>query len=78
MGIVCAGYNAARDLTTVIKSMLFYRKNVIHFHLIVDSISLPTLNTLLETWDLPAGKFVQISVRAPIGYIKQLEFNLVA
>ena len=66
MGIVCAGYNAARDLTTVIKSMLFYRKNVIHFHLIVDSISLPILNTLLETWDLPAGKFGHISVRAPI------------
>ena len=67
VGIVCAGYNAARDLTTVIKSMLFYRKNVIHFHLIVDSISLPILNTLLETWDLPAGEFfVYISVRAPI------------
>ena len=69
MGIVCAGYNAARDLTTVIKSMLFYRKNVIHFHLIVDSISLPILNTLLETWDLPAGKIGHISGRASIEYL---------
>ncbi|XP_067940014.1 xylosyl- and glucuronyltransferase LARGE2s-like [Watersipora subatra] len=52
--IVCAGYNAARDVSTVIKSLLFYRSNILHLHLLVDSVSLPILNTLLGTWDIPS------------------------
>ncbi|KAF6033547.1 GYLTL1B [Bugula neritina] len=52
--IVCAGYDASRHVTTVIKSILFYRHNTLHLHLVVDSISLPILNTLLESWEIPS------------------------
>lgn len=48
-----AGYNATRSSTTMFKSLLFYRKNPIHFHLIVDQISQKILRTLFDTWEIP-------------------------
>ncbi|EGI59897.1 Glycosyltransferase-like protein LARGE1 [Acromyrmex echinatior] len=53
VAMVCAGYNSTFALVTVVKSILFYRTNPLHFHLLVDEIARKTLSTLFRTWDLP-------------------------
>ncbi|XP_070168117.1 xylosyl- and glucuronyltransferase LARGE1 isoform X3 [Polyergus mexicanus] len=53
VAMVCAGYNSTFALVTVVKSILFYRTNPLHFHLLVDEIARRTLSTLFQTWDLP-------------------------
>ncbi|XP_076450091.1 xylosyl- and glucuronyltransferase LARGE1-like [Babylonia areolata] len=58
VAIVCAGHNATRDVVTLIKSVLFYRRNPLHFHFISDSIAQIILNKLFETWNIAE---VQIS-----------------
>ncbi|KAG8438703.1 hypothetical protein GDO86_005045 [Hymenochirus boettgeri] len=54
VAIVCAGYNASRDVVTLVKSVLFHRRNPLHFHLIADSIAKQILATLFQTWMVPA------------------------
>ncbi|KAF7991625.1 hypothetical protein HCN44_010426 [Aphidius gifuensis] len=56
IAMVCAGYNSTQSLVTVVKSIIFYRSKPIHFHLLVDEISLRTLKTLFDTWNLPEVK----------------------
>lgn len=58
--MVCAGYNSTQSLVTVVKSIIFYRSKPIHFHLLVDEISLRTLKTLFDTWNLPQGLYANI------------------
>ncbi|XP_046458581.1 LARGE xylosyl- and glucuronyltransferase 2-like [Daphnia pulex] len=53
VAIVCAGYDASRAVSTLIKSLLFYRKNPIHLHFIADAIAENILKTLFQTWDIP-------------------------
>lgn len=53
---VCAGYNSTRSFVTVVKSILFYRKNPLHFHIITDPISENILRVLFKTWNVPQGK----------------------
>ncbi|XP_075591933.1 xylosyl- and glucuronyltransferase LARGE2s [Dermatophagoides farinae] len=53
VAIVCAGYNSSRSLVTLIKSILFYRKNPLHFHFISDQIAQNILQTLFKTWSVP-------------------------
>lgn len=55
VAIVCAGYDATRAVSTLIKSLLFYRKNPIHLHFVADSIAHKILNTLFHSWDIPHG-----------------------
>lgn len=57
VAMVCAGYNSTFALVTVVKSILFYRTNPLHFHLLVDEIARRTLSTLFRTWDLPHGLY---------------------
>ncbi|XP_077994436.1 xylosyl- and glucuronyltransferase LARGE2s-like [Glandiceps talaboti] len=52
VAIVCAGYNASREVVTLIKSVLFYRKNPIHLHFISDKPAKLTLQTLFDTWKI--------------------------
>lgn len=54
VAIVCAGYNASRDVVTLVKSVLFHRRNPLHFHLIADAIAKQILATLFQTWMVPA------------------------
>ncbi|XP_061494960.1 xylosyl- and glucuronyltransferase LARGE1 isoform X2 [Rhineura floridana] len=54
VAIVCAGYNASRDVVTLVKSVLFHRRNPLHFHLIADAIAKQILATLFRTWMVPA------------------------
>lgn len=51
--IVCAGYNSSRSVVTLIKSILFYRKNPLHFHFIADSTARLILQNLFRTWAVP-------------------------
>ncbi|CAI9725108.1 LARGE xylosyl- and glucuronyltransferase 1-like [Octopus vulgaris] len=52
VAIVCAGHNATRDVVTLIKSILFYRKNPLHFHFISDSVAHLILQKLFKTWNV--------------------------
>uniref|UniRef100_A0AAR2J3W7 LARGE xylosyl- and glucuronyltransferase 1 n=1 Tax=Pygocentrus nattereri TaxID=42514 RepID=A0AAR2J3W7_PYGNA len=54
VAIVCAGYNASRDVVTLVKSVLFHRRNPLHFHFITDSIAQQILASLFHTWMVPA------------------------
>lgn len=56
VAIVCAGYNSSRSVVTLIKSILFYRKNPLHFHFVADSVAQLILQTLVSTWNVPGGK----------------------
>ena len=53
VAIVCAGYNASRSVVTLFKSILFYRKNPLHFHLLADSVAQIVLQKLFLTWNIP-------------------------
>ncbi|KAI1237915.1 Glycosyltransferase-like protein LARGE2, partial [Lamprotornis superbus] len=50
VAIVCAGHNASRDVVTLVKSILFHRKNPLHFHFITDSVAHQILQTLFQSW----------------------------
>ena len=56
IAIVCTKFNSTREVVTLIKSILFYRKNFLHFHFISDHIALHILQTVFHTWYVPAGK----------------------
>ncbi|CAG0883631.1 unnamed protein product [Darwinula stevensoni] len=53
VAIVCAGYNSSRSVVTLIKSILFHRKNPLHFHFISDSVAEVILQRLFATWNIP-------------------------
>ena len=57
IAIVCAKYNSTRDVVTLIKSILFYRKNPLHFHFISDYVAHHILETVFNTWMVPASKY---------------------
>uniref|UniRef100_A0A8C8ZE89 LARGE xylosyl- and glucuronyltransferase 2 n=1 Tax=Prolemur simus TaxID=1328070 RepID=A0A8C8ZE89_PROSS len=54
VAIVCAGHNSSREVITLVKSMLFYRKNPLHLHLVTDAVARNILETLFHTWMVPA------------------------
>ncbi|XP_005415110.2 PREDICTED: glycosyltransferase-like protein LARGE1, partial [Chinchilla lanigera] len=54
VAIVCAGLNSSREVVTLVKSMLFYRKNPLHLHLVTDAVARSILETLFRTWMVPA------------------------
>uniref|UniRef100_A0AAQ4RYE4 LARGE xylosyl- and glucuronyltransferase 2 n=1 Tax=Gasterosteus aculeatus aculeatus TaxID=481459 RepID=A0AAQ4RYE4_GASAC len=55
---VCAGHNASRDVVTLVKSVLFHRRNPLHFHFITDTVAHRILRTLFQSWMVPS---VQVS-----------------
>ncbi|XP_037021969.2 xylosyl- and glucuronyltransferase LARGE2 isoform X1 [Artibeus jamaicensis] len=54
VAIVCAGHKSSRDVITLVKSMLFYRKNPLRLHLVTDAVARSILETLFHTWMVPA------------------------
>ncbi|XP_023384472.1 LARGE xylosyl- and glucuronyltransferase 2 isoform X4 [Pteropus vampyrus] len=54
VAMVCAGHNTSRDVITLVKSMLFFRKNPLHLHLVTDAVARNILETLFHTWMVPA------------------------
>ena len=69
MAIVCAGSNASRTVVTLVKSILFYRRNPIHFHFLSDEIARKILTRLAATWNLPQVTFHFYSVEEVVGEI---------
>uniref|UniRef100_A0AAY4D4F4 Uncharacterized protein n=1 Tax=Denticeps clupeoides TaxID=299321 RepID=A0AAY4D4F4_9TELE len=55
---VCAGHNASRDVVTLVKSILFHRRNPLHFHFITDTVANQILSNLFQSWMVPS---VQVS-----------------
>uniref|UniRef100_UPI0037E87962 xylosyl- and glucuronyltransferase LARGE2s n=1 Tax=Semicossyphus pulcher TaxID=241346 RepID=UPI0037E87962 len=55
---VCAGHNASRDVVTLVKSVLFHRRNPLHFHFITDTVANRILSALFQSWMVPS---VQVS-----------------
>ncbi|KAK4319840.1 hypothetical protein Pmani_009257 [Petrolisthes manimaculis] len=53
VAIVCAGYNSSRSVVTLLKSLLFYRRNPLHFHMIADARAQVVLHTLFTSWNVP-------------------------
>ena len=53
VAIVCAGHNSSRSVVTLIKSLLFHRKNPLHLHVMADAKAHLILRTLFTTWNIP-------------------------
>ncbi|KAJ8676641.1 hypothetical protein QAD02_012428 [Eretmocerus hayati] len=71
IAIVCAGYDSTIAFANTLKSIIFYRSRPLHFHLLVDEISLRSLNVLLNTWAVPE---VAISYYRLEGWISTVEW----
>lgn len=73
IAIVCAGYNATRSVVTVIKSILFYRKNPLSFYFISDEIGQKILKNLFNTWSIPEIKvqyyLADLKLRSEVNWI---------
>ncbi|GAB6029780.1 LARGE xylosyl- and glucuronyltransferase 2 [Chamberlinius hualienensis] len=54
VSIVCAGHNSSRSVITLVKSIIFYRRNPLHFHFLSDSTAQLILQNLFKTWAVPA------------------------
>uniref|UniRef100_A0A8C5WGS3 Xylosyl- and glucuronyltransferase LARGE2s n=1 Tax=Leptobrachium leishanense TaxID=445787 RepID=A0A8C5WGS3_9ANUR len=54
VAIVCAGHNSSRDVITLVKSILFHRRNPLHLHMITDSVAQTVLGNLFRTWKVPS------------------------
>ncbi|CAH1786754.1 unnamed protein product [Owenia fusiformis] len=54
IAIVCSGFNSTRDVVTLIKSVVFYRRNPIHIHFITEPTAQRILETIFVTWKLPS------------------------
>ncbi|KAG7473656.1 hypothetical protein MATL_G00098180 [Megalops atlanticus] len=55
---VCAGHNTSRDVVTLVKSILFHRRNPLHFHFITDMVAHQILSSLFQSWMVPS---IQVS-----------------
>lgn len=59
VGLVCAGYNSNLQFFTMLKSILFYTNNPIHFHILANKLSVKVLSVLIDTWSIPQGKCIK-------------------
>lgn len=78
VAIVCAGYNSSRSIVTLIKSILFYRKNPLHFHFITDSVAQSILSTLFRTWAVPGVKlnfYLTDNLKADVSWIPNKHYS---
>lgn len=57
IALVCGGFNSTRSFYVLLKSILFYRTDPIHLHLMVNDISYTILRLLLESWSVPELRF---------------------
>ena len=71
IAVVCAGHSASRQVVTLIKSILFHRRNPLHFHFISDAIAEKILTVLFKTWEITAGKDI---LEKYIMYCKKLKW----
>ncbi|KAJ4947300.1 hypothetical protein JOQ06_009336 [Pogonophryne albipinna] len=65
---VCAGHNASRDVVTLVKSVLFHRRNPLHFHFITDTVAHQILSSLFQSWMVP-------SVQSEVSWIPNKHYS---
>ena len=53
LSFVVRGFTSCRKVHTVIKSILYYRKQPIHIHFVSDKVGTYILKSLLTTWAVP-------------------------
>ncbi|GFN86741.1 large xylosyl- and glucuronyltransferase 2 [Plakobranchus ocellatus] len=78
IAIVCAGHNATRDVVTLIKSVLFYRRNPLHFHFLSDEVAETILTKLFETWsvaEVQVSFYNADSVKPDIAWIPNTHYS---
>ncbi|KHN88693.1 Glycosyltransferase-like protein LARGE2 [Toxocara canis] len=54
VAIVCAGYESSFRSVTLVKSLLYHRRQAIKMHFVVDDVAAQILPTLFDTWQLPS------------------------
>ncbi|XP_005089411.2 LARGE xylosyl- and glucuronyltransferase 1 [Aplysia californica] len=78
VAIVCAGHNATRDVVTLIKSILFYRRNPLHFHFLSDPLTETILRKLFQTWsvaEVEVSFYPAESVKPDISWIPNRHYS---
>lgn len=78
VAIVCAGHNATRDVVTLIKSVLFYRRNPLHFHFLSDDVAELILRNLFKTWnvaEVQVSFYPADSVKPDISWIPNRHYS---
>ncbi|XP_065835196.1 xylosyl- and glucuronyltransferase LARGE2s-like [Oscarella lobularis] len=79
VAIVAAGYGTSREVATIlIKSILFYRQNPLHFHFMSDESGRRTLRTLFRTWHLPGvavSFYDTASVQAQVEWVPNKHYS---
>ncbi|XP_048517080.1 xylosyl- and glucuronyltransferase LARGE2 isoform X1 [Dendroctonus ponderosae] len=53
IGVVCSGVKSSTYFHALLKSMLLYRSNSLHFHILISNESGTVLNVLFKSWNLP-------------------------
>ncbi len=56
IAVVCSGHSTSRQVVILIKSILFYRRNPLHFHFVSDKTAITILTTLFQSWNIPLGE----------------------
>ncbi len=56
IALVVVGCSTIRSMVTLTKSILFYRRNILHFHFVSDDEGRSTIQNIFMTWELPAVK----------------------
>lgn len=54
VAVVCAGHSSSRQVVTLVKSILFHRRNPLHFHFISDAAAEKILTVLFKSWSITA------------------------
>lgn len=52
LALVVGGFNSTRNLYVLLKSILFYRTDILYLHLFVDNTSLKILSELFVSWNV--------------------------
>ncbi|XP_046841650.1 LARGE xylosyl- and glucuronyltransferase 2-like isoform X2 [Xenia sp. Carnegie-2017] len=71
VAVVCSGFSTSRQVVILIKSILFYRRNPLHFHFISDATAITILTTLFESWNIP---LVNISFYSAEAMMKEVSW----
>lgn len=72
IAMVASGHVTIQRLMVVVKSILFYRQNFLHFHFLTDARGKDILSTIFRTWLLPMVNVSFYSIIDSIHMIKSI------
>ena len=70
VAMVATGSQTIQRLMVVVKSILFYRRNPIHFHFLTDPRGKQVLSTIFRTWQLPEVNTSLYAVSEAVEHVK--------